>query len=1047
MNKSGKQLNRLLAAIIFSSPLPLWAADWVISAPVIVNSGHLNDKVIIDSSIKATESGQSVVKVDGFLGGIRVNSGKTIETEEGFWDEGSGELQADHAAINITSVGRVTETIETHGYIKSGINISGSVQVDSGSALLLQGNDDDDKAVLKHSVSVRENGNVKSENDHAITIGGHGFADLINIEKNGSIATEGSNKSAIYIGQNGQLGGGLNQSVDGGDILFYNGKDSTPIINVQGRVSSDTGSGIKIDTGGSATGAIFVHGDGHLEGATTTGEAAVYIDGTYHGGIHNYSGDITGGIVVGANGSHVAATTVTSSLGGNPDALESGDRSAYFSVGGSSDKAELKGGYTVLSGGSAISTYNHTLHLGSHSSADFIRVDGMLESSASGKAAIHVDAGAALGSDSDADAVTVNTGGIIESENGDAIVVDGAFTGWIGIRGGTLKAKNAAAYAVNFTNADNALKFYQDGAGYTKGSIKGSGQATDVLNILGGNVDSQTLSDLETITLANTQLNSSTIVGVNDFTARNSTVNTGTLAGLSALTVNTNTRLNIQEGFTLPETTTVEVESGYNKSQAVIDVDEILYASIGGSDLHLKPTSAAAYNELLANGSITVIDYSDGSLDNNLEERVTASADGAFKPRDSLLFEVAPDYSTDGKIAVTVTPNPIESRIEGLGLSEAEKTLIREAIKASVSPSANDQDKQNGLLDLVTHPDTDIRELASDLVRQHDTTTMTTNSMVHVHKVLGNRLRIAGTSGLGFGDDDGFYGYESYEEDDYKGSYGPGFAFLGGAAWVQYIYNTSKHEKVEHDFGFDSTMSGFVFGLDTDLTDNFRMGGAGSWTRSSVKGEHDSSATINNFMASFYGHWNKAGWFADTMISIGRGKSDTGKVVLNQQVNAHYESQFRGLKLVIGHEFTNGAWDFAPQAELHIGSISFDTFREKGSSGGEQEIKIRDYRTLELGGGFRVNLGEGLGYGIRPALSVMGFYDFEDVGSEIEATYLAAGESFTVQGPSRDRFRLQTGVGVNIDVLESWTLNTSYYLNLSKHFQSHNFSAKARYSF
>ena len=268
-----------------------------------------------------------------------------------------------------------------------------------------------------------------------------------------------------------------------------------------------------------------------------------------------------------------------------------------------------------------------------------------------------------------------------------------------------------------------------------------------------------------------------------------------------------------------------------------------------------------------------------------------------------------------------------------------------------------------------------------------------------------------------------------------------------GAGWGQFVAGSSRHKEVDGRSSFDGNMKGFVIGADFDLTNTFRVGGAGSWTTGSVKAENNASADMHNFMATLYGHWYLNGWYIDSIFSAGKGKTDTGKLILGNPVSASYKSTTYGARIIVGHAFGMGDWDVIPQAELHYGRMAFDTYEEKGNSGFERKITIKDYDVLEFGLGFSIGRAPEYGYRFRPTFDLTGYYDVKNNGTEVQAVYLAGGDDFSITGPSRDKFRLKTGLGVEIDVLDSWMLSANYNMNWSKHFLSHGFSGKVRYEF
>lgn len=463
------------------------AEDWHISSPVVISGGQDNKRAVIDGDIYATEANQAALRVTGLLDGILVNAGQSVQTQDGFWDGTA--LTADTAAINLTGTSKLTGTLENRGYIKSGINIAGQIAVTGAAALKVEGQDATDKAVVLQSVALREGSHVSSDDDHGIAIVQHGFIDFIHVERGATLSSQGSDKSALYVGQQAMLGGGLLQQNASDDTLFYQAHDGVPVVNIEGTVSAFGGSGIQV--AGTVQGAMMING-GTVSGSGYAGASAIRVSGRYYGSIQNYAGSLTGGIVVA--GSHTGASEGNPALeaitDSSPDSLQNladGDRALYVAAGLANKRATLAGGYRVLAGGVARASQNHGLYLNEYASVDFVAIEGRLETTGAGKSAIYVADNAILGSPDRAETITVGAGATLSSTRGSAIWVEGS-AGAIGIHGGTLSAADESTLAVDFRRADTPLDFLQQGNALTRGSIAGSPLATDRMTVLGGQV-------------------------------------------------------------------------------------------------------------------------------------------------------------------------------------------------------------------------------------------------------------------------------------------------------------------------------------------------------------------------------------------------------------------------------------------------------------------------------------------------------------------------------------------------------------------------------
>ena len=354
----------------------------------------------------------------------------------------------------------------------------------------------------------------------------------------------------------------------------------------------------------------------------------------------------------------------------------------------------------------------------------------------------------------------------------------------------------------------------------------------------------------------------------------------------------------------------------------------------------------------------------------DLSDQFIPDADKAYVREKSALFEMEQEFTADGLYRIHLKPTPTQTIIDGLTISEQQEKLLIHAIAAATTKDGKDLAKQSAMLS--TLKEGQIQELLDNLepVNPADR-----QGLMAIQQIVKQRLQLV--TGMGFGDNyfdydsDAFYssGYTPFQGADSQSA----FSFFNGAGWGQIIYGNSRHKAVDGSNGFTGTMSGFVVGADTELTNTLRLGAAGSWTRNKLSGDNNASVTVNNYMATFYGHWYSDGWYSDGIFSLGKGKSKSSQIVLNDSsITGQYTSNTLGVRLITGHKFGVGSIDFSPQFELHYGHMTFDAYEETGNTGHEKAIHIQDYKVMELGMGFRLSLPTEAGYSLRPELSMDG---------------------------------------------------------------------------
>ncbi|WP_330926201.1 autotransporter outer membrane beta-barrel domain-containing protein [Candidatus Sororendozoicomonas aggregata] len=561
-------------------------------------------------------------------------------------------------------------------------------------------------------------------------------------------------------------------------------------------------------------------------------------------------------------------------------------------------------------------------------------------------------------------------------------------------------------------------------------NLSGDSRLTLSGNLTGG------ASSATQLSLQSGILTTQAISGIEQITINQGEINAQSLSGVNRLDMNTSGKIRVAGDWVAPALANFEVRSGYNPNSALVEVGQSLSMPSGGSDMWVVPGSAAAFADMMKNEKVTLVSAST-IVEGDDNVTLLRDSEPGYVNDGYLLYDIAPEITASGELVARIIPRKSDELIANEPLSLEQETLVSEAVDAAIALDGEiDLEKQRLILQALT-----VKGLKDVANKISDIKPASFVGLRAIHNIIAdNRLGV--TMGGSFGD-----GYD-YSSADYSHvGRGTAFSFMEGSGWGQLVAGSSRHKEVDGRSSFDGNMTGFVVGADFDLTHTFRVGGAGSWTKNSVKAENDASADMHNFMATLYGHWYLNGWYVDSIFSAGKGKTDTGKFILGNPVSASYKSTTYGARLIAGHAFGAGNWDVIPQAELHYGRMEFDVYEEKGNSGFERKINIKDYDVLEFGLGFSIGRAPEHGYRFRPTVDVVGYYDVKNNGTEIQASYLAGGDDFSVTGPSRDKFRLKTGLGMEIDVLDSWMLSANYNMNWSKHFLSHSFSGKVRYAF
>ena len=401
-----------------------------------VTSNRQENDLVIEVGGSLSSINGSAIRVDGAATGeLFIQSGATV----------SGDSSEGAIAIN----GRYTGTFDSKGTVTGGVIISGLHEASNG---LYQSSG---TASLTGSYTIVDGGFARTQNGHGVAIDGNSTMDKVTVSEGGSLITEDSDGSAVYVGTNANLTG------LSGDIIL-----------VEGTLSGVNGYGVGID--GNVSGDIKVGTEGTLSG----GKGSVLIGGTYTGTVDN-QGTISGAVTVKAGGLATASTdhTVHTKDGATTSGV------AVKSTGTLRNTGNFSAVY-VASGGT----------LGSSESDIAVDVDGVLL--ASGAAAVKVDSGATA-----TGIMRVGSTGSITGNAQGSISIAGIYTGSI-VNHGDINdgifitgshTSATEAYISQGTSSDNAVLTdgFNIGAGRTVTSsgantvFVGEHSTIDVINVDG----------------------------------------------------------------------------------------------------------------------------------------------------------------------------------------------------------------------------------------------------------------------------------------------------------------------------------------------------------------------------------------------------------------------------------------------------------------------------------------------------------------------------------------------------------------------------------
>ena len=261
-----------------------------------------------------------------------------------------------------------------------------------------------------------------------------------------------------------------------------------------------------------------------------------------------------------------------------------------------------------------------------------------------------------------------------------------------------------------------------------------------------------------------------------------------------------------------------------------------------------------------------------------------------------------------------------------------------------------------------------------------------------------------------------------------------GDARLKNGAWAQYLYNKGKYDVTD---GFDAKTNGFAGGFDHKFQD-FTVGIGYSYSATDIDsvGRTTDADTHTVFT---YGEYKPSKWFLNGIASYSFADYDEHKNVAGTGVEGKYDVNTFGAQIMGGYDM---GW-FTPMAGVRYLYIDQDGYTD--SAGQNIAGSSSDIFTGVVGAKAAKSFAMGKGMSLTPEVRVAATYDFARADSSSTVS-LANGSSYTVNGDKLDRFGVEVGAGVSMDI-DNFVLSARYEGKFKKDYHDNTGLLEARYNF
>jgi outer membrane autotransporter protein len=294
--------------------------------------------------------------------------------------------------------------------------------------------------------------------------------------------------------------------------------------------------------------------------------------------------------------------------------------------------------------------------------------------------------------------------------------------------------------------------------------------------------------------------------------------------------------------------------------------------------------------------------------------------------------------------------------------------------------------------------------------------------------------------------------------DGYETGMVAGNAFDNYHFWGQVFGAKADQDRRNFIAGYEADTYGFVGGVDTNVTDDFRLGAAFAYADTDVDSE-DSNRTktdIDSYQLSVYGDLDlKDNVFLSGQVSYLYGDIETRRHnvggIAGNTARADFHSNQYGARAELGRKFAvDSNFTLTPSLLANYSHIDVDSYSEKGAGGlSLRNVKTDDMDILELG----VNLIAEATYAdlqgglIKPNLHVGYRHDF--IGDTVSTLggLAGGGAAFRTNGADPAQNTVNVGAGIKWQLQNNLEFTANYDYEHKSDYDAHSGYIRAGYKF
>lgn len=259
------------------------------------------------------------------------------------------------------------------------------------------------------------------------------------------------------------------------------------------------------------------------------------------------------------------------------------------------------------------------------------------------------------------------------------------------------------------------------------------------------------------------------------------------------------------------------------------------------------------------------------------------------------------------------------------------------------------------------------------------------------------------------------------------------------AIWVQGLYNHSELSDTKEAKGFEIDSYGGAIGLDNYVTDSLKLGIGYAYTHGDISG-FLRDTDVDTHTGFVYGEFKPNRWFLNAIASYSFASYDEEKRVSTFKVKGDYDVNAFGAQVMTGYKMGY----VTPELGVRYLNIKQDAYED--SIGQRVDAVSNDVLTGVFGIRIKQDFFPNRGFSIRPEVHVAATYDFVQ-DDAVSVVSLPNGSVYQIEGETLDKFGLEAGAGLTLDVGNRLEMAVSYEGKFRKDYTDHSGLVNMKFKF